>query len=76
MIVQMFELHCNGCEVRFEISVAEGVFGGGGIFDFSITSHSDVRAMAKKRGWARKRCMHASARCGPKDYCPTCKGKH
>jgi hypothetical protein len=43
MIVQMFELRCDDCAERFE-----------DLQDFSLVSHSDVRANAKKRGWVRR----------------------
>ncbi len=62
MIVQIFELRCNDCNERFE-----------DLFDFAIFSHADVRAEAKKRGWARKR----DPRTGDlQDFCPQCKGKY
>jgi hypothetical protein len=63
MIVQIFELRCNGCKERFE-----------DLHDSAIVSHAEVRAEAKKRGWARKRETFGAQ--DLIDLCPECKGKY
>jgi hypothetical protein len=60
MIIQLFELRCDDCNERFE-----------DFFDFSIVSHGEVRAEAKKRGWVRR-----DTTIGRQDFCPQCKGKY
>jgi hypothetical protein len=64
MIVQIFELRCDDCKDRFE-----------DLFDFSLVSHSDVRAEARKRGWKR---LRVPGKFGDdlQDFCAQCKGKH
>lgn len=64
MIVQFFVLRCDDCEKPSTDNP----------FDFSLSSHADARAEAKKRGWVRRKDHSYSAE--QKDFCPQCKARH